>query len=111
LLPIPLRLSSIYFHQRKREIGTLKSLGSREIQIRDMFLVESSLIGIAGGLGGLIAAYSLAFIINIFSPVGVSISPIVVVGSIIFSAVVGIIAGTVPASDAAKLDPVEALRS
>lgn len=97
--------------ERKREIGTLKSLGSREIQIRDMFLVESSLIGIAGGLGGLIAAYSLAFIINIFSPVGVSISPIVVVGSIIFSAVVGIIAGTVPASDAAKLDPVEALRS
>jgi len=95
--------------ERRREIGILKSLGAREIEIERLFLVESSMIGMAGGFLGLVIAYGLGFIITLVSGVDVAISPLVVLGAISFSAIVGIISGLFPARQAARLDPVEAL--
>jgi len=95
--------------ERRREIGILKSLGAREIEIERLFLVESSMIGMAGGLLGLLLAYGLGFLITLIAGVDVAISPLVVLGAISFSAVVGIISGFFPARQAARLDPVEAL--
>lgn len=95
--------------ERRREIGTLKSLGAREAEIEKLFLVESSMIGIAGGVLGLLLAYALAFIITMIAGVGVAISPLVVAFAIVFSAGIGIVSGVFPARQAARLDPVEAL--
>ncbi len=95
--------------ERRREIGILKSLGAREIEIERLFLVESSMIGMAGGFLGLVIAYGLGFIITLVSGVDVAISPLVVLGAISFSAIVGIVSGLFPARQAARLDPVEAL--
>ncbi len=95
--------------ERRREIGILKSLGAREIEIERLFLVESSMIGMAGGFLGLVIAYGLGFIITLVSGVDVAISPLVVLGAISFSAIVGIISGLFPARQAARMDPVEAL--
>lgn len=95
--------------ERKREIGILKSIGAREEEIWHLFLVESSIIGIAGGFLGIILAYALSYLITILSGVKVSIEPLVVFGAITFSAGIGMISGVFPAKQAAKLDPVEAL--
>jgi len=95
--------------ERRREIGILKSLGAREREIEKLFLVESSMIGISGGIIGLAIAYTLGFLITLVSGIMVSISPLVVSGAIVFSAGVGIVSGFFPARDAARMDPVEAL--
>ncbi|MFH1785034.1 MAG: ABC transporter permease [Candidatus Micrarchaeota archaeon] len=95
--------------ERKREIGILKSIGARESEILHLFLVESSMIGIAGGFFGVVLAYLISGVITLVSGINVSILPLVVFGAVFFSGVVGIISGAYPAKSAAKLDPVEAL--
>ena len=95
--------------ERKREIGILKSIGAREEEILRLFLVESSIIGFAGGFFGLVLAYILSYLITFLSGVTVIIDPSIVIGAILFSATVGVISGVFPAKQAAELDPVEAL--
>jgi len=95
--------------ERRREIGILKAVGGREAEIQDLFLFESGMISLAGGLGGLILAFLLAFVIASLSGIQVVISLEVVSGAILFSAAIGIIFGVFPARQAARLDPVEAL--
>ncbi len=96
--------------ERTREIGTLKAMGAAEKEIRELFLVESTIISTAGGLIGLVAAYLVIALINISGVVPAAFIPWVAAGAVLFSAGIGIIAGYIPASQAAKLDPVEALR-
>lgn len=96
--------------ERTREIGTLKAMGAAEKEIRELFLVESAIISTAGGLIGLVAAYLVIALINISGIVPAAFIPWVAAGAVLFSAGIGIIAGYIPASQAAKLDPVEALR-
>lgn len=95
--------------ERRKEIGVLKALGSREKDIMNIFLVESSILGIAGGILGLLLAVIVSSLLGLFG-VSVSISLFVAAGAVLFSGVVGIISGTFPAKRAAALDPIEALR-
>jgi len=95
--------------ERRREIGTMKALGASTEQIRDLFVVESAMIGLAGGLIGLATALGLGFLITLFNITFVY-DPFVIAGSIAFSITLGLISGTLPAIDAAKIDPIEALR-
>ena len=95
--------------ERVREIGVLKSIGATRNDIRFIFLAESALIGFVGGLIGFLAAL---LILNVAADFGIPylIRYRWIVFTFVFSAGVGVVAGFIPANNAAKLDPVEALR-
>ncbi len=96
--------------ERTKEIGVLKAVGATRWDIMSVFLVESMIIGVIGGVLGLIIAF---FILQVVVEFGVPyvLSDWIIVFALVFSASVGILAGVIPARQAAKLDPVEALRS
>ena len=95
--------------ERRREIGMLKAVGMPEKEILKLFITESIMIGMAGGTLGLLLGGSLLWL---FSALGLPalLLPEIAAGAVIFSGVVGVISGVVPAKQAAELDPVEALR-
>jgi len=97
--------------ERTREIGVRKAIGAREKDILLQFLLEAGLISIVGGLLGLLigglASVALAFATGF----PVIPSPVSIVGALAVSITVGLLSGYLPARRAAKLRPVEALRS
>jgi putative ABC transport system permease protein len=101
--------------QRTREIGIMKAVGASPRQINTLFLVESGMIGLIGGVIGatLGIAVSIGATQLITQQIGFEInayiSPLLVIGSVLFSFVVGMISGVLPARKAAKMQPVEAL--
>jgi putative ABC transport system permease protein len=102
--------------ERTREIGLRKAVGARKRDILGQFLIESLIIGVAGGLIGiLVGAVISALIGKIAAASSTSLNPVVSFGSILlatgFSIAVGLIFGLYPANRAANLEPVEALRS
>jgi putative ABC transport system permease protein len=107
--------------ERRREIGVLKALGAADADIRKLFFVEAGVMGLFGGfLGVLIGAligFGMNFATNVYlrrqalPPLTVSSIPWWMVASaILFSIAVSLAAGLYPASRAARLNPVEALR-
>ena len=96
--------------ERRKEIGILKSIGARESEIMKMFLIESSLISILGGVLGIVLAIVLISLINVLIGIPASVSIELGLVALIFSAIVGIVSGTAPAKQAAEIDPVDALR-
>jgi putative ABC transport system permease protein len=98
--------------ERTREIGILKALGATRRDILIQFLLEAGLLALLGGIIGIILGYltgiGIAAMIPNFPPAQVPIW--VVLAAAGFSAMVGIVFGIMPASKAASLDPIEALR-
>ena len=95
--------------ERRREIGLLKAVGMTENGILGLFVLESSLIGIGGGVIGIVLGAVLLRIVALLSFPS-ALPAYVVAIALVFSAAVGVISGFIPARQAAKLDPVEALR-
>ncbi|MGQ9752755.1 MAG: ABC transporter permease [Thermoanaerobaculaceae bacterium] len=96
--------------ERTREIGVRRALGARRSDIRWQFLIESSLIS---GLGGVVGILLGIFIARLVSKLGgwpTLVQPEVLVAAFIFAGMVGGFFGIYPASRAARLDPIEALR-
>ncbi len=97
--------------ERVREIGLRKALGARPGIILRQFLVEASLLGLVGGITGLAVGLLGAAILPGLLGQPVTISPVAAAAALVVSLGIGIGAGVYPASRAAKLPPIEALRS
>jgi putative ABC transport system permease protein len=103
--------------ERTKQIGIMKSIGAKNRDIFTLFLIESGLMGVVGGILGVIVglglAYGLAFIgTNFLSTelIRVNASTSLILGTLAFSFIVGSVSGLLPAIQASKLKPVEALR-
>jgi len=95
---------------RIREIGIRKAMGATNREIRFQFLSEAVLISLIGGFAGIVIGLALPFSVRFFTEYRVPVSGLSAVVALLVSSFVGILFGTVPASRAAKLDPVESLR-
>src|SRR6266404_2714250 len=93
---------------RIREIGIRKALGATKREIQ--FQAEAILISLIGGLLGVIIGLALPFSVRFLTAYRIPISGLSAIVAIVVSSLVGIIFGTVPATRAARLDPVESLR-
>lgn len=101
--------------ERTREIGLRKALGARKRDILAQFLTESSLLSLIGGIVGIGFGWLIAFIVRqVATASGTEFIPVIGLDAVllatIFSAAVGLFFGIYPASRAANLEPVEALR-
>jgi len=104
--------------ERIREIGILKSVGAKDRQVLGIFLIDSGLMGFAGGILGIAIGVGASFVgtlalgrllgVTSFAPVFV---PWLLLGVAALSFVLGSLAGAWPAWHASRIDPVEALRS
>jgi putative ABC transport system permease protein len=96
--------------ERTREIGIRKALGARRSDILSQFLVESATLSVVGAAIGISLGIGLAKIIAAVSPLPASVAPWSILLALGVGAGVGIVAGMYPASRAARLDPIAALR-
>jgi putative ABC transport system permease protein len=95
--------------ERTHEIGIRKSLGARRRDILWQFIIESGVMAATGGLAGVILAVLIAKLINMVFTA--SVPTIAVIVGLGLSTAVGLFFGIYPASKAAKLEPIEALRT
>ena len=108
--------------ERTREIGIMKAIGAEDREIKLIFFVEAAVIGVFGGILGVLVAWGIDGIANrlayrfILKPQGASfidffsLPPYLSFGAILFALIVSITAALYPASRAARIDPVRALR-
>ena len=97
--------------ERTSQIGLKKAIGAKRITIMTEFLLESSFLCIMGGLLGLLVVVILTFILSAIFGFSVFIAPGIIMLAISICIVVGVLAGIIPASIAARMDPVVAIRS
>ena len=104
--------------ERTREIGTMKAVGAKNSDILYIFVIESGLLGLVGGIIGAGIGLGLAYLVSSISTsffgseiIKFQISWLLLIGAISFSFFVGIFSGIFPAIQASKLKPVDALRS
>ena len=97
--------------ERTREIGVRKALGARRSDSLKQFLIESSTIAVIGGAIGVLFGIIAAKLVAIVTPLPAAVQFWSVLSGLIVALSVGLFFGTYPASKAARLDPVEALRS
>jgi putative ABC transport system permease protein len=97
-------------NERTREIGIRKSLGARQRDILRQFLVEAVLLSSLGGLAGILGGALLALLISTVSPLPARVTAWSVGVALLLGAGTGILFGVYPASRAARLDPITALR-
>jgi putative ABC transport system permease protein len=96
--------------ERTREIGIRKAIGARGRDILSQFLVEALALSLAGGFIGIGVGVVASFAIGTYAGWGFVFSPVTMLVAVGFSLMVGIVFGVWPASQAARLDPVVALR-
>ena len=107
--------------ERRREIGIMKAIGASDGDVKGLFFAEAGVMGVFGGLVGVALGWTIGRVINLgtnvylkrqhFPPEQIWFVPWwLVLGAIAFAIVVSLLSGLYPASRAARLDPVQALR-
>ena len=107
--------------ERRREIGIMKAIGASDGDIKNLFLVEASVMGLVGGMLGVALGWAMGRLINAGTNVYLHRQNLpseelwavpwwLVAGAIAFAIVISMISGLYPAARAARLDPVQALR-
>jgi putative ABC transport system permease protein len=97
-------------NERTKEIGLIKSIGGKSLDIRNQFLWESVLISLLGAVAGILAGILLGNLVALMLKTGFVVPWAWVVAGIFVCSVVGLVAGLYPAIKASKLDPIVALR-
>ena len=96
--------------ERTREIGIRMAIGARSSAVRTQFLIESVVLSLTGGMVGILLGLAVSLLIPYLLGWPTLVSTAAIIGSVIFSAAVGIFFGYYPARKAAALDPIDALR-
>jgi putative ABC transport system permease protein len=103
--------------ERNKEIGTMKAIGAKNSNILFIFVIEAGILGLIGGILGITAGIGIAkiieYIANIYlgtSFLKASMDIRLIIGSLVFAFLIGIISGLTPSYQASKLKPVDALR-
>ena len=103
--------------ERTNEIGVMKAVGARNGDILTLFIIESGVLGFVGGIIGILLGSGMSKLVEIVagqvfgSPLIRAVFPLsLIVGALIFATLIGILSGVLPAYQAARLQPVEALR-
>jgi putative ABC transport system permease protein len=96
--------------ERTREIGLRKALGAKKSDIMSQMLTESVVLSVFGGVVGTFLGSAIALAVSTFTPIPASVEIWAVLLGITITALVGLFFGLYPASRAAALDPIEALR-
>jgi putative ABC transport system permease protein len=96
--------------ERTREIGIRKAVGARSRDILAQFLIEALTLSLLGGLIGIVLGLGVSAFIGRVAGWGFAFNPTVVAVAVLFSLAVGVIFGVWPARQAARLDPISALR-
>jgi len=107
--------------ERRREIGIMKAVGASDSDVRGLFFAEAGAMGLLGGVFGVTLGWIIGRVINFgtnvylkrqgFAPENIWAVPFWLVGlALVFAVVVSLLSGLYPASRAARLDPVQALR-
>jgi len=103
--------------ERTKEIGTMKAIGAKNSHILFLFLIESGLLGLVGGFIGVVIGLGLAkgaeYAAAVYIGVPLfqaSMNPVIIVGALTFSFMIGTLSGIFPAMQAFRLKPVDALR-
>lgn len=100
---------SMTIQERKQNIGVMKAVGAPRSSIRWIYIIESAVISIGAAILGTILSIIAVVIINNVADIAVPISGTNIIGAILFSVLVGVIAGLLPAGRAAKMNVVEIL--
>jgi len=101
----------ISVNERRREIGLRKAVGARSRDIMLQFLLEASAVTLAGGVIGIVLGIGGAKLLSVIAKIPTTLSWASILIAVVFSVLIGIIAGVQPARRAARLQPIEALRS
>ena len=96
--------------ERTREIGIRKAVGARSRDILAQFLIEALTLSVLGGLIGIVIGLAVSALIGQLAGWAFVFSPVIVAVALVFSLAVGVVFGVWPARQAARLDPISALR-
>jgi putative ABC transport system permease protein len=101
---------AISVNERTKEIGTLKAIGAKSTDVLFMFLSEALYTGLIGGFVGVVLGFGIGKLVGRYIGLPVEINYLLAVGTLLFALLTSLISGASPAWNAARMNPVEALR-